>query len=174
MVRTIGPPLGLVEAIRKEILALDPDQPVSNIRTMEQAISRSLFDRRFTLTLLGIFAGAALGLAVIGLYGVMAYAVTQRTHEIGVRMALGAGRRDVLRLIAGQGLKLVLMGLGLGLVGALALTRFLKTLLFGVSPTDPLTFALIAILLTAVAMLACWIPARRATKVDPLVALRHE
>jgi len=174
VVRTAGPPLDLSEAIRKEILALDPEQPVSNIRTMEQAISRSLTDRRFTLTLLGIFAGAALGLAVIGLYGVMAYAVTQRTHEIGVRMALGAERRDVLRLIAGQGLKLVLMGLGLGLVGELALTRFLKTLLFGVSPTDPLTFALIAILLTAVALLACWIPARRATKVDPLVALRHE
>jgi putative ABC transport system permease protein len=174
VVRTMGPPLALAEAIRKEILALDPDQPVSNIRTMEQAISRSLFDRRFTLTLLGIFAGAALGLAVIGLYGVMAYAVTQRTHEIGVRMALGAARRDVLRLIAGQGLKLVLMGLGLGLVGALALTRFLRTLLFGVSPTDPLTFGLIAVLLTAVALLACWIPARRATKVDPLVALRHE
>jgi putative ABC transport system permease protein len=172
--RTMGPPLDLAEAIRKEILALDPDQPVSNIRTMEQAISRSLFDRRFTLTLLGIFAGAALGLAVIGLYGVMAYAVTQRTHEIGVRMALGARRRDVLRLIVGQGLKLVLIGLGLGLAGALALTRFLKTFLFGVSPTDPLTFVLIAVLLTAVALLACWIPARRATKVDPLVALRHE
>jgi predicted permease len=174
VVRTMGPPLALAEAIRQEILALDPEQPVSNIRTMEQAISRSLTDRRFMLTLLGIFAGAALGLAAIGLYGMMAYTVTQRSHEIGIRMALGAQRRDVLRLIVGQGLKLVLLGLGLGLMGALAVTRFLEASLFGVTPTDPLTFAVIAVFLTAVALLACWIPARRATKVDPLVALRHE
>jgi predicted permease len=174
VVRGTAPPLGLSESIRKEILKLDPEQPVSNIRTMEQAISRSLSDRRFALTLLGMFAVTALGLAGIGLYGVMAYAVTQRTHEIGIRVALGAERRDVLRLVVGQGLKLVLMGLGLGLAGALALTRFLKALLFGVSPTDPLTFALITVLLTAVALLACWIPARRATKVDPMTALRFE
>jgi putative ABC transport system permease protein len=174
VVRTKGTEPALAESIRQEILKLDPEQPVANIRTMDQAISRSLSARRFTLTLLGIFAGAALALAVIGLYGVMAYTVTQRSHEIGIRMALGAEQRDVMRLIVGQGLKLVLLGLALGLAGTLAMTRFIKSMLFGISTTDPITFGSIAVMLTAVALLACWFPARRATKVDPLVALRHE
>jgi putative ABC transport system permease protein len=174
VVRTKGAEPALAESIRQEILKLDPEQPVSNIRTMDQAISRSLSARRFTLTLLGIFAGAALALAVIGLYGVISYTVAQRSHEIGIRMALGAEQRDVMRLIVGQGLKLVLLGLALGLAGALAMTRFIKSMLFGVSTTDPLTFGSTAVMLIAVALLACWFPARRATKVDPLVALRHE
>jgi putative ABC transport system permease protein len=174
VVRTMGSQPGLAETIRQEILKLDSEQPVSNIRSMEQAVTSSLSARRFTLTLLGIFAGAALALAIIGLYGVMAYTVAQRSHEIGIRMALGAERGHVMKLIVGQGLKLVLLGLVLGIAGALAMTRFLKTMLFGISPTDPMTFGSIAVMLTAVALLACWIPARRATKVDPLVALRHE
>jgi len=174
VVRTKGPPLALVESIRKEILTLDPDQAVSNIRTMEQAISRSLSARRFTLTLLGIFAAAALGLAVIGLYGVMAFAVTQRTHEIGIRMALGAQRTDVLRLILRHGLGLTLLGVALGLAGALALTRVLRNHLYEVGATDPATFTAVALLLGMVALFACLIPARRATKVHPMVALRYE
>src|SRR5262245_2060052 len=178
VVRTKGAPLALAQAIRKEILAFDSEVPVSNMRSMEQIISSSLSARRFSLTLLGIFAIAALGLAVIGLYGVMAYSVAQCTHELGIRMALGAQRRDVLKLVIGQGMVLVLVGLGLGLAGALVLTRImtdiLKTMLYSVRPNDPLTLVLVAVLLIAVALLACWIPARRATNVDPLVALRHE
>ena len=174
VVRTKGPPLALAGLIRKEILTLDSEVPVSNIRTMEQVISRSLSARRFTLTLLGIFAGAALGLAVIGLYGVMAYAVTQRSHEIGIRMALGAQRTDVLRLILRHGLGLTLLGVVLGLVGALALTRVLRNHLYEVGTTDPATFTAVALLLVMVALLACLIPARRATKVHPMVALRYE
>ena len=130
-------------------------------------LAESVAQQRLNLLLLCVFAAVALALTMVGLYGVTSYAVTQRMHEIGIRMALGAGRHDVLRLVVGQGLKLVLCGLGLGLVGALVLTRFLKTLLFGVSPTDPLTFAIIAVLLTAVALLACWIPAGEQRKLIP-------
>ena len=174
VVRTKGEPLALAESVRKEILALDSEVPVSNVRTMEQVISGSLSDRRFTLTLLGIFAGAALGLAVIGLYGVMAYAVTQRTHEIGVRMALGARRADVLWLVLRQGIRLTTLGLAVGLAGALALTRVLRNHLYEIGPTDAATFVYVSLLLVLVALLACLIPARRATKVDPMVALRQE
>jgi putative ABC transport system permease protein len=172
--RTKSAPLALAESIRKEILALDSDVPVSNIRTMEQVISGSLSDRRFTLTLLGIFAGAALGLAVIGLYGVMAYAVAQRTHEIGVRMALGARRADVLWLVLRQGMRLTTLGLIVGLAGAVAVTRVLRNHLYEIGPTDATTFVSVSLLLVLVALLACLIPARRATKVDPMVALRQE
>jgi putative ABC transport system permease protein len=142
--------------------------------TMEQRLANTTASRRLNTALLGSFAGVALLLAVVGIYGVMSYAVTQRRREIGVRMALGAQRDDVSRLVIGEGMKLALIGALLGLGGALALTRLLKTLLFGVSATDPLTFIVIAALLIMVALLACWIPARRATKVDPLIALRHE
>jgi predicted permease len=174
VVRTKGEPLALAESIRKEILALDSEVPLSNIRTMDQVISGSLSDRRFTLTLLGIFAAAALGLAVIGLYGVMAYAVTQRAHEIGVRMALGARRADVMWLVLRQGMRLTTLGLAVGLAGAVALTRVLRNHLYEISPTDATTFVSVSLLLVLVALLACLIPARRATKVDPMVALRRD
>jgi putative ABC transport system permease protein len=165
---------GLVAGIRQAVRRVDPEQPVYNIRTMGQRLSNSFAPQRFIALLLGIFATLAAILAALGIYGVMSYAVTQRTQEIGIRMALGAKRGDVLSMVIGQGMRVALIGVGVGLISALALTRLLKTLLFGVSPTDPLTFITIAALLAAVALLACWIPARRATRVDPLIALRCE
>jgi putative ABC transport system permease protein len=173
-IRTEGDPMRLVNQIQKEIWSVDKDQAVYQVQTMEQMIGASIGTRRFAMLLLLLFAGLAVTLAAIGIYGVMSYAVTERTHEIGVRMALGAGARDVLRLILRQGMRPALLGVGLGLAGAFALTRLMAGLLFGVSATDPLTFAAITLLLTAVAILACWIPARRAAKVDPMVALRDE
>ena len=153
---------------------MDPEVPASNVKTMAEFLAASVASRRFNLLLLTTFAGAALVLAAAGLYGVVSYTITQRTREIGIRMALGGNPRDMLRLVIGQGMRLALIGVGLGLAAALALTRLMSSLLFGVNATDPLTFAVIAVLLTAVALVACWIPARRATKVDPLVALRYE
>ncbi|MEO6725906.1 MAG: FtsX-like permease family protein, partial [Blastocatellia bacterium] len=150
------------------------DLPVSQVLTMDQLLGISLATQRLTLVLLAGFAALALLLAAIGIYGVIAYSVRQRTHEIGIRIALGAQTRDVLRLIIGQAMKLVVVSVIIGLAGALALTRWLTALLFNVKPTDPLTFGAIAVLLTAVALLACYLPARRATKVDPMVALRYE
>src|SRR5262249_2521783 len=150
------------------------DQPIFNIETMERLMARSVAPRRFNLLLLGVFALVGLALAGMGLYGVVSYTVTQRTGEIGVGVAMGAQTREVLRLVIGEGMKLALIGALLGLGGALALTRLLKTLLFGVSATDPLTFIVIAALLIIVALLACWVPARRAAGVDPLVSLRGE
>src|SRR5262249_30632462 len=164
----------LLAAVQREVKALDPNLPVSNVRTMEEVMAQSLATRRFVLLLFGLFAGLALSLATVGVYGVLTASVSQRTREFGIRIALGGTARDVGRLIVGQGLKLVLSGIALGLVGALALQRVIGKLLFGVSPTDPLTYAVIASLLIGVAVLACWIPARRATKVDPLGALRSE
>ena len=141
---------------------------------MDDLVQKLIAPRRFKLGLLGSFAALALVLGAIGLYGVISYAVAERTHEIGVRMALGAKRKDVLRLVVGQGFKLALIGVAVGLGGALGLTRFLSSLLYDVRPTDPLTFGAVSFLLIAVALLASYIPARRATKVDPMVALRHE
>jgi ABC-type antimicrobial peptide transport system permease subunit len=141
---------------------------------MNEVVARSLADRRFALVILGVFAAVALVLASIGIYGVMAYTFSQRTHEIGVRVALGAQRSDILRLALGEGMILVAIGLGAGLIGAAIVTRFLRSMLFSVTATDPITFASIAALLAAVALLACFIPARRATQVDPLVALRED
>lgn len=164
----------LIAAIRNEVRLLDAELAVANIQTMEQAIHKSVAPQRFNTFVLAVFAVVALFLAAIGIYGLLAYTVAQRTHEIGIRMALGAQRRNVLKLVMGGGLKLVLIGLGLGLIGALALTRVLSSFLFGVTATDPVTFAGVSLFLTAVALLACYLPARRATKVDPMVALRYE
>jgi putative ABC transport system permease protein len=172
--RTDGDPLSFVAAMRGQVQAIDRDQPVSNIHTMEELLARSVSQRRFNLLLLAFFAGVALLLAAVGIYGVMSYSVEQRTHEIGVRMALGARTADVMRLLIGHGMKLVATGVAIGLAGAFALTRLISTLLFGVRANDPLTFAVIALSLALVSLAACWIPARRATKVDPLVALRRE
>ena len=174
VVSTAGNPRGLAQAIREQVLAVDKNQPVYDVQTMDERIAATLATRRFAVLLLGLFAGLALVLAAIGLYGVLAYAVVQRTHEIGVRMALGAQSRDVLRLIMRQGMTQVLIGIGLGLLASAVLTRLMKSLLFGVSTTDPLTFVGVSVLLCLVALAACLIPARRATKVDPLIALRYE
>ncbi len=174
VVRTASDPLSLAPAVRREVQAVDKDVPVSNVTTMDQILSNSLSSRRFSMLLLGIFAGLALILAAVGIYGVISYSVTQRTHEIGIRMALGAERSDVLRLVVRQGMVLTLAGVGAGVAGSLALTRFLSSLLYEVRPTDPATFVSISLLLTGVALLATYIPARRATKVDPMVALRYE
>jgi putative ABC transport system permease protein len=174
VVRTSRDPMQMLASVREQVWAVDKDIPVTNIETMERLMAKSVAPRQFNLLLLGLFALAGLVLAAVGLYGVLSYTVTQRTREIGVRMALGAHRGDVLRLVIGEGMKLALIGASLGLGGALALTRLLKTLLFGVSATDPLTFIVIAAVLIIVALLACWIPARRATKVDPMISLRSE
>ncbi|HKS96176.1 MAG TPA: FtsX-like permease family protein, partial [Terriglobia bacterium] len=174
VVRTATDPLGLVNAVRSSVEAVDSDQPVYAVRTMGQYLTESVASRRTTMLLLGAFAGLALILAAVGIYGVMAYAVAERTHELGVRMALGAGRGDVLKLVVRSGLRLALAGVAVGLVAAAGLTRLLSSLLFGVRPTDPVTLGAVALLLTAVALLASYIPARRATRVDPTVALRYE
>ena len=164
----------LTPAARAEVKAFDPDQIIWRTQTLEQLLGTSVAPRRFNMMLLGIFASVALLLAAVGLYGVMSYSVTWRTHEIGVRMALGAKRADVLRLVVRQGMIMALIGLAIGLIGALSLSRVMSSMLHGVSPTDPLTFTGVSIVLLVVALLACLIPARRATRVDPIVALRTE
>ncbi len=172
--RTKGDPLAMAAATRGAVWSLDPNQPVSRIRAMDEYVYSSAAQPRFNTLLLTIFATVALILAAVGVYGVMNYSVTQRTHEIGIRMALGGERKHIVRLVVGEGLALVGAGVVLGVTGALAVTRLMSGLLFGVSATDPVTFATIALLLIAVAILACYIPARRATKVDPMIALRYE
>jgi putative ABC transport system permease protein len=167
-------PNQLVASLRQQVKAIDPDQPIYNIRTMDEIRADSVAPERLNLTLLSLFAGIALVLAIVGIYGVMSYTVTQRTHEIGIRMAIGAQPRDVFRMVIRQGMMLALIGVAFGLVGAFGLTRLMTTMLFGVEPTDPATFASIAVLLTGVALVACYIPGRRATKVDPVVSLRYE
>jgi putative ABC transport system permease protein len=174
VIRTEGDPALMAPAVERELRAIDPDQPVSDVRTMNQVMADTVGRARFNTLLLGLFAVLATLLAAIGIFGVMNYSVSLRTHEIGLRMALGAQQGQVLMLILKQGLLLTLIGIGIGLVGALALTRVMSGLLFGVGATDPLTFAAIVLLLALVSLIACYIPARRATRVDPLIALRYE
>ncbi|HEY0380187.1 MAG TPA: ABC transporter permease [Pyrinomonadaceae bacterium] len=167
-------PTPLTQALRSAVQEIDRDQPLYEVHTMNALVAESVSRQRFSMTLLALFAGLALMLASVGIFGVMSFLVTQRTHEIGIRMALGAQRRDVLKMIVGQGMKLTLVGVALGLAAAFALTRLMSSLLYGVSATDPLTFAGVSLLLAAVALLACYVPARRAMRVDPMVALRYE
>lgn len=174
IVKTSTDSHGFINSIKQQIQAIDRNQPLANVRSLEDYLTMHSAARRFNLWLVGTFALLSLLLGAIGVYGVMDYNVAQRTNEIGIRMAMGAQISDVLQLVIGQGLKLALAGIALGLLAALALTRFLESLLFGISASDPLTFALIALLLLLVVLLACWIPARRATKVDPMIALRCE
>ncbi|HLZ51103.1 MAG TPA: ABC transporter permease [Candidatus Acidoferrum sp.] len=174
VVRTANDPLSLISGVRNELGQMDPEQPMASIATMDELLSGSLSRSRFTMLVLGLFAGLALVLASVGIYGVIAYGVAQRTQEFGIRIALGARRRDVLRLVLGQGTRLTLLGIGLGIIASLLVARLLATFLYGVSPTDPFTFGAVALLLAFVALVACYIPARRATRVDPMVALRYE
>ena len=173
IVRASDHPQALIVAMRAAVEALRPDVPL-RFRTLDQVFSSSLDQRRFILALFGVFAAVALLIAAVGVYGVMAYTVTQRTQEIGIRMALGAQAADVLRLALGQGMRPAVTGIALGLLAAFALTRLMKSMLFGIEATDPLTYAGVALLLAMVAVVACYIPARRAARVDPMVALRRE
>jgi len=174
VVRTASNPLSLPSAVKTQIQMIDKDLPIDEAKTMQRLLAESSSGRRFNMLLLTVFAVVALVLAIVGIYGVMSYTVTQRTHEIGIRVAIGAQPRDVFRMVIGQGMMLAMIGVAFGLVGAFGLTRLMTTMLFGVEPTDPATFVGIAVLLTGVALVACYIPGRRATKVDPLVALRYE
>jgi putative ABC transport system permease protein len=173
-VRTKGEPHAWVEEVRRAVWAVDPDQPLYNVVTMEQALSDSISKQRFAMLMLALFAAMAVILSMVGIYGIMSYSVTQRTHEIGVRVALGAKAHDVVRMIVRQGIVLIVIGITTGLAGSFALTRILASLLYEVKPVDPSVFLATALLLGLVALFACYIPARRATKVDPLVALRYE
>jgi putative ABC transport system permease protein len=171
MIRTSNDPIQLAGIARQTIKSLDKDLPVT-ITTMDQVFSNSVAGQRFNTLLLGVFASLALVLATVGVFGVINYSVAQRTHELGIRIALGAQRNDVFKLVVGQGLMLALIGVAVGAAGAFVLTRLISGLLYGVSPTDKLTFVLVSVLVTLVALLACYVPARRATRVDPLEALR--
>jgi len=174
VVRTKNDPLALAAAIRHEVKALDPEQPVARVATMDELKEESISQPRFRAFLLGAFASIALLLSAIGIYGVMAYTVSRRTSEIGIRMAIGAQPADILRLIAGESMTLTLLGASVGLGGAYAITRVMKSLLFGVTGTDPLTFAGVTFVLVFVALMASYLPARRASRVDPLLAIKYE
>jgi len=174
LVHTESEPTSLISAVRRAVLEIDPNQPISNINTLDNIVSTSIAQPRLNMLLMGLFGALALVLAAVGIYGLLSYAVTQRTQELGIRMALGAQGNDVLGLILKQGMTLALIGEALGLIGAFALTRFIQTLLFGVTPTDATIFVAVVGILTSIALLACYFPARRATRVDPLIALRYE
>jgi putative ABC transport system permease protein len=173
-VRTVADQAGLATSIRGVVTAIDRNQPVTNIKTMSDVVADTVAPRKFNMSLLTLFAGIALALSALGIYGVVAYSVAQRTHEVGIRMALGARKSDVLGLVIKNGMLLTLVGIAIGIVIALQVTRVMTALLFEVTPTDGPTFVAVSGLLLFVAFIACYIPARRATKVDPLVALRYE
>ena len=174
VIRTSGQPGAIASAARQAIHSIDAGQPISRVLPLDDYVALSVQGRRFALILIGAFAAIALLLSIVGIYGVTAYTVSQRTREIGIRVALGAQRGEVLGLILRQGMVLIITGVALGIAASIGLTRFLATMLFDVSPTDPVTFALVIAVLVAAAAMACWIPARRAMNVDPMVALRHE
>jgi len=173
-IRSKGDVQNLGESVRQVVEKVDPNVPVHSISSMDQIISRSLADRRFALELLGIFAAVALLLAAVGIYGVMSYSFSKRTHEVGIRIALGAQRVDILRMALSEGMRIVVIGLTAGLIGAAIVTRLFRSMLFEVAPADPTTFLAVSSILAAVALVACYLPAKRATRVDPLVALREE
>lgn len=173
-IRTAANPLDVAAAVRRAVQQVDSDQPVIQLRTMQEVVSESIWRQHVSASMLGIFAAIALLLAAVGIYGVISYTVSRRTHEIGIRSALGAAGRDILRMVVGEGLVLTLIGTGAGIMVALALTRLLGGMLYGIRPRDPLTFAAFTLLLVAVALLAVYIPARRATRISPMVALRYE
>jgi putative ABC transport system permease protein len=174
LVRTSSDPRAVISSLRQAVWAIDANQPLSNINTLEQIVSESIAQPRLNMLLMMLFGGLALLLSAVGIYGLLSYAVTQRTQELGIRMALGANVTDVLKLVLKQGMLLALIGEVIGLAGAFALTRLMSGLLFGVTPTDTTIFAGVVAVLTLTALFACYLPARRATKVDPLVALRYE
>ena len=174
LVRTTTDPLSVVGAVRGAVLSIDPNHPISNVSTLEKVVNESIAQRRLNMLLMGLFGGLAMLLSAVGIYGLLSHAVTQRTQEMGIRMALGAQVSDVLTLVLKQGMMLALAGEVIGLVGALVLTRLIRGLLFGVTPNDVMTFVIVIVTLSVVALLACYLPARRATKVDPLIALRYE
>jgi putative ABC transport system permease protein len=173
-IRTQGPPAALAPVVRQMLRARDPNLPIFNLRTMREHVARSLWETRIYAQLMSVFSALALFIAALGIYGVMAYTVGQRTREIGIRMALGAARADVQRLIMGQATRLTLVGVGIGLAAAYGLTRFMVNQLFGVRPDDPPTFVVVTVILAASAVFAAWLPVARAVRVDPVVALRHE
>jgi predicted permease len=174
VLRTEGDPTAVMGSVRRAVAEIDPREVIYNVRTMDEVVSSSFAARRLAMLLLSVFAALALVLACVGIYGVISYLVSQRTHEIGVRMALGAERSDVFRLVIGHGARMALVGVAIGVVAALGLTRLMANQLFGVSAYDPFTFAAVAMLLIVVAVAACYVPARRAMRVDPMIALRHE
>ena len=166
--------MSIVGMVKSQVIAIDKDQPVFNIKSLDDVMATSLSPRRFSTLLLGIFAGIALVIAAVGIYGVISYSVNQSTREIGIRMALGAQRGDVLRLIIGKGMLLAVIGVAVGLIASLFLTKLLDSMLFGVNPRDLVTFASVSLVLSLIAFVACLIPSRRATRVDPMTALRYE
>ena len=170
-IRTAGDPHGVIRAVRQQIAAIDRDQPLTNLETLEELLESGSAERRFTMFLLGIFSGTALILATVGIYGVIAYSVSQRAHELGIRMALGAAREDILTLVIRQGLALTLTGIAIGLGGAMVLTRVMSTLLYRTSAMDPFTYTVCALIFTAVALVSSYIPARRAMRIDPAAVL---
>jgi putative ABC transport system permease protein len=174
VLKTSNDPHGLTSAVTRTIQSIDRELPVFGVKTMDEYLASSVAAPRFNTTLLSIFASVALVLTIVGLYGVMSYSVAQRTSEIGIRMALGAQSSDVMKMVIRQGFKMVLIGLGIGLIVAFALMRIMASLLFGITTKDPITFGIVTCLLMLVALLACYLPARRATKVDPLIALKYE